>query len=437
MKKQEKKKYNLWEKQARRKYHIPNKIIYFLYWFIMTKLVAPKYRPKYIVEDDINECEGPCFLIWNHLSRLDHLYVMACAYPRRINIMASYIEFFRSHLHTVFKLNQIIPKKNYTNDIPGMKAMNSIIAQNGVVCFAPEGMSSIFGSNQPIIVGTGHMLKHYRIPVYYVEMRGQYLTTTKCNLEERPGYTQATMKLLYTPKQLEALSDTEIDDQLNTLFRHDDYAWNKEKRIRYNCHGRGAEHLEEICFRCPKCGKDLTLSGVGNKLTCSACGNGCETNDYYDYIPFDDTCVIPESPVKWMEWEREQLIREIRADENYSYSVACTLGDIPKDHWIPKKKTAEVCGSGTFTVDHQGIHFTGTRRGEAFAMDMDYNSVFSLIIETDTTNCGIFYKGEYLEFTPEVPAVGKMLILTEEMHRLHVNSWKNFPWYDYMYEEKE
>ena len=23
------------------------------------------------------------------------------------------------------------------------------------------------------------------------------------------------------------------------------------------------------------------------------------------------------------------------------------------------------------------------------------------------------------------------------MHRLHVNKWKNFPWFDYMYEVKE
>ena|GEM_PF-5148823 len=29
---------------------------------------------------------------------------------------------------------------------------------------------------------------------------------------------------------------------------------------------------------------------------------------------------------------------------------------------------------------------------------------------------------------------GKVILLTEEMHRLHVNTWKNFPWYSRMYE---
>jgi hypothetical protein len=44
------------------------------------------------------------------------------------------------------------------------------------------------------------------------------------------------------------------------------------------------------------------------------------------------------------------------------------------------------------------------------------------------------HPGDFYEFTPEIPAVGKMLLLTEEMHRLHVNEWKNFPWNAFMYE---
>ena len=29
---------------------------------------------------------------------------------------------------------------------------------------------------------------------------------------------------------------------------------------------------------------------------------------------------------------------------------------------------------------------------------------------------------------------GYIYMLIQEMHRLHVNYWKNFPWFDYMYE---
>ena len=43
--------------------------------------------------------------------------------------------------------------------------------------------------------------------------------------------------------------------------------------------------------------------------------------------------------------------------------------------------------------------------------------------------------GEYTDIFPERPAAIKMSMLIEEMHRLHVNFYKNFKWNDYMYKE--
>ena len=40
-------------------------------------------------------------------------------------------------------------------------------------------------------------------------------------------------------------------------------------------------------------------------------------NDYYDFIPFDETCVIPVSPSKWVDDERKVVYKQIQ-DPNYS-----------------------------------------------------------------------------------------------------------------------
>ena len=55
----------------------------------------------------------------------------------------------------------------------------------------------------------------------------------------------------------------------------------------------------------------------------------------------------------------------------------------------------------------------------------------------DLSNFAIFINGEYHEFYPKDRVVGKAIMVTEEMHRLHINNWKNFKWFDYMYEGKE
>ncbi len=424
----------LQQKLKERKFKIPNPFFYWIYYFLMGKFIMQKYKPHIKIIDDINECKGACFLIWNHLSRLDHAYMMAATYPRRLNIVAGYVEFFRSHLHTVFRLNQILPKKNYTQDIAGMKAMQSIINQGGCVCFAPEGMSSIYGTNQPIVPGTGHYLKHYRIPVYYIECRGQYCTNTKVCLDERINRTEATLRLLYTPEQLDEKTDEEVQDEINALFRHDEYEWTKKQHLKWTKMDRSCERLSDICFRCPKCGKDLTMDAHGDTIKCRACGNGARVNAYYEFEPLTEDAVLPESPSKWVRWERYGIIREIRKDPDYSFSTEVELGYVPPYHWIPDKKASEPCGRGVITFDHQGIHFTGTKLGEPFSFDLSYETVYSLIIEVATDIFGLYVGGDYYEFRPDEPSVGKMLLITEEMHRLHYNIWKNFPWEADLYE---
>ena len=157
-------------------------------------------------------------------------------------------------------------------------------------------------------------------------------------------------------------------------------------------------------------------------------------NNYYEFEPFDADCVIPESPTKWVELERQNIIREIRENPNYSFTEKVKVGSLPTDHLIKDQKTSEPCGEGTITIDHQGMHFEGTKNGQPWQWDMPYNMLYSLIIVTDTSFFALYVDKEYYDFFPERPSVGKMLVLTEEMHRLHENIWKNFKWYDYMYE---
>ena len=167
------------DKVAKRKVGFPAWPYWGFYYLIMGKIFFKKYHGHITIEDDINDCKGPCFLIWNHLARQDHTFLLKAAWPKRFNIMAGYNEFFRSHLHFALDKAKIIPKKNYTNDIPAVKNVQRIINKGGCVAFAPEGMSSIYGTNQPVCPGTGRFLKHFKIPVYFLELRGTYLTSNK------------------------------------------------------------------------------------------------------------------------------------------------------------------------------------------------------------------------------------------------------------------
>lgn len=432
-----KKQKDLQEELARRKYKVPNPFLYFIYYIVgRTHLLGAKYHPHLQVIDKLPK-KGPCFVIWNHQSRRDHTFLTTACYPRRLSIVCEYNSFFRSHLHWAFKMAKILPKKVFANDMAGVRAMRDIIKQGGVVAFSPEGTSSIFGDNQPIVPGTGRFLQAFNVPVYSMSLQGSYLTNNKICSDDRIGEVYGQLKLLFTPEDLKKMKGEEIEEKINEDFHHDDYEWNKIHHVRYNSKGQICKNLADMLYKCPRCGKEFEMEAKDNYIKCKCCGNMATMDDYYDFHKADESCVIPETPSAWAHLERQDIINEIREDPNYSFSIKVKLGYLPKDHYVDKSVTSEICGEGIYTIDHKGVHFKGTKLGQPFEFDYDYKRVWTYPMTVDLTIFSLYINDEYHDFYPEYPCVGKVLMLTEEMHRLHINKWKNFPWFDYMYEGKE
>ena len=427
------------EQLAKRDYKTPSNLVW-LGYAILSNLpfFAPKYHPTYKIIDDPRKEKGPCFIIWNHLSRRDYLFLKKIIAPKKFNMVAGYSEFFRKKFFNLFKFCKIIPKKNFTQDPVGIRAINKVIKSGGCVAFSPEGMSSIYGHNQPVVPGTGRFLQFYGVPVYFMKLEGAYLTSHKTDIKDRVGKVNVTIQKLFTPEDLKKMTPDEIQDVVNYTFKHDDYEWNKTARVKYKIKNRAAYNLETICYKCPKCGAELKMVGWGNKLYCTECGNGVEIDEYYDFHLLHEGDKAPVSPSAWVDWERTEVIKQIRADKEYSFSCECIIGGLPKYEPIKDNNALSIpCGKGIVTIDHKGMHFVGERRGQPWQWSLGYDTIYSLVIENDTTATCMYVNGECIEIIPKTKCIGKMLLLVEEMHRLHVNTWKNFPWCDYMYEGTE
>ena len=424
------------KKLARREYKPAPKLIAAIYKTLMVDIIGAKYNAKFNIIDDVNDCDGPCFVIFNHLSRIDHMYVCGATYPRVTNMIAGNNEFYRSKFSFIFGLNKVIPKKNYYPDTLTIGATRKIIKAGGCVTFSPEGAASDCGGNRPIVPGTSKMFKIFKAPVYLCYLEGQYLQNTKVCLDERYGETYATMSLLFSKEDIERLSVEEMDDIINEKFRRNEYEWNKEKKIKWKTKGRICHRLEDFCYKCPKCGKEFTMKGEGNKIFCSHCGNGAYMDDYYQFQPFEGA-IIPESPFAWFEQERMDIIKEIRQDSNYYFEDECTIGNLDEYKLVGKNKTSFIVGEGKVSIDHQGLHYKGTRKGEYFELNVGYKELYTLINVVDSSFFSFYYKGEYFDVFPKHQTVGKFRLLVEEMHRYHINFYKNFKWNDWMYEGME
>jgi len=399
--------------------------IYNLLGLVWRIFVYKNYNVHYTFKTDFRKETGPFFFISNHASRLDYIFTGAPLLPMRMNFVAGYNEFHRSHLSLVFKLLRVIPKKNFTPDLYTVKEISRVIKAGGGVCLFPEGMSSISGANQPVAIGTGKLLKHHKVPVYYSVIRGGYLTSPKYNLRDRFGRVNVEFDQLFTPEDLDRLSVEEIEDIINRAIYHDDYAWNKIHKHHYNIGENGAEDLEDLLFWCPRCGRQHTMATEGNKIFCTACGNGATLTDTYELVPFDDECVIPETQTVWFAKERELIRREVE-DENFVLEEEVSLGMLPPYTLLKNQATSEIVGSGILRLDRSGLTYTGTKNGESFTFHINSRNLPTYGMCTDLSRFYTFYEGEFMEFYPKHRTVEKFFLATEEIHRLNGGQWKDF-----------
>ncbi len=427
----------LQQQVATRNYKRPNKFI----WWFLVHFIAPiamkQYgKQKLTIKDDIDKYEGAKFIIYNHQSRFDWVNIVKMTKGRRINFVIGYNEFFRSHFKLIFKLVRSIPKKNFTQDIVSIKAMTKIIKEGGIVCFSPEGMSSITGHSQPIAPGTGKFLKHFGVPIYAMKSQGAYLVNHKVCLDNRQGMMEAELCCLLTPEDLKTLSPEEIDAKINEYLWQDDYDWNFEKKYHFKHMENATSHFEDLAYYCPKCGKEFGIVTKGNEIRCEHCGNGATLDDQYMFHPFENA-VIPMSLSKWVDLERHNEYLRIKSDPNYEFIVEdCVLGELPKYKYLTHKKTSTPCGKGTVKVNHEGFFFDGERDGKPFNFKLTYDIFWTLVIVTDCTFTGIYVNGEYLDIIPPKPVIGKLLLMVEEFSRFHFNVWPNFPWMKHIYEKE-
>ena len=412
--------------EAIRARHIerPN-AIYNILGTVWRMFMYKKYNVHYNFKTDFRNIKGPFFFISNHASRLDYIFTGVPLLPLRMNFVAGYNEFHRSHLAFVFKLLRVIPKKNFVPDIHTVKEISRVIKSGGGVCLFPEGMSSISGANQPVAIGTGKLLKHHKVPVYYSVIRGGYLTSPKYNLRDRFGRVEVDFDILFTPEQLKDMSPEEIESAINAAIYHDDYAWNKLHGYHYNIGENGAEDLEDLLFWCPRCGRQHTMATEGNRIFCKECGNGATLLDTYELVPFDGGCVIPETQTAWFNAQRE-LVRHEVEKEDFVLEEEVELGMLPEYELLKNQATSVVVGKGTLRLDRSGLTYTGTKNGGDYSFHIKIRSLPTYGMCTDLSRFYTFVEDEFVEFYPRHRVVEKFFLATEELHRLCGGAWKDF-----------
>ena len=374
----------------------------------------------------------PVIVISNHASRFDYAFVNYIMKRRRINFVAAENEFHRKKFKTVFGLGRVIPKRNFVPDLNTIKGISRIInkEKNGCIAIFPCGMSTASGAQQPSMLGTGKMLKHFGVHVLAIRIHGGYLVCPKFDVKERYGKVTVELDELFTPEQLKQLTPEEIDRKVDEAIFTDDYEWNATRQHSYKRKdGKYAQDMEQLIYKCPKCGQEMQMAGEGTKIYCKNCGNGATMDDKYNLTPLPGS-IIPKNPRVWFDWQRREM-RKAVLQPDFVLEEHVKLGTLPKYGYMKNNEVANIVGEGTLRLDKTGLTYTGTRDGAPWTVFIKSELIPTLCLPVDGSFFYTYASGEFLQFTPDKPSCMRWSFAVEEVYRTNGGKWQNYPWFDY------
>jgi 1-acyl-sn-glycerol-3-phosphate acyltransferase/transcription elongation factor Elf1 len=365
-------------------------------------------------------CEGlkpPFIFLGNHNAFFDFKVATAALFPWRANYVVA-IDGFIGREWLLRNAGGIC-KRKFTSDVQLVRQIKRVLDNGDIILIYPESRYSLCGTTALLPDSLGKMCKMMGVPVVTIITHGHHVDAPFWNLKKRKVKgTEAVMKQLFSAEQLEGASVAEINEAIRAEFRYDDFAWQRERKIKISVPWR-AEGLHKVLYKCAHCGTEYRMKSRGKELSCAVCGKRWEMTELGELAAENGETEFSHIP-DWYEWERAEVRREVEAG-TYRFSAACHVDSLPNAKGYIK------LGEGRITHDMDGFRLEGTGPdGSAFGMVKTVPSLYSCHIEYE-------YLGKYGDCidlnTPEDTyyiyphgedfSVTKIALATEELYLYH------------------
>ena len=339
----------------------------------LTTIVAAtevwKHKPK-ISKINMKGIKPPYILLGNHNAFLDIQMLRYITFPKKM----SYIVAIDGFLGRKKFLESIgcICKRKFTTDPFLIKNIASTLSHKRILAMFPEARYSLCGTNAIIPTSVARMVKHFKVPLVILKMRGHHINSPFWNLRMRKiKGIEAELKCVATSEEIENMTVEEIDEIIQNEFIYDEYAWQKKNNIHVKFDWR-AEGLHKVLYKCPHCGKEYEMTTFGTTLKCNACGKEWFYTELGELEGKDGVTEFSHIP-DWYEWERDEVRKEVEAG-TYHFESEVHTDILPMDKFIP-------IGKGKLVHDMSGFTLTGEFEGKPYELKIPSSSTYGVHIE--------------------------------------------------------
>ena len=309
----------------------------------------------------------PC----NHGSFIDFIYAAALLRKFKPNFVVARLYFYNPYLGWLLRTLGAFPKSMFSTDVENVKNCLTVLREKNHLAMMPEARLSTAGRFEDIQDATFSFIKKMGVTVYTVKIDGDYLADPKWGKGFRRGaVVEATLDLLYSAEQVQALSMETLKEGITQRLYYDEFTWlQQHPEIHYRCRNM-AEGLENILARCPLCGKLHTITTKGNDVFCQYCGHLTSLDDRYGFTEGFRFANLAE----WYDWQKDCLAREIAEDPAYAMTAKVELRLRGTGKGLTRHS-----GEGVCTLSRAGLHYTGTKEGETVELRFSLQKIYRLL----------------------------------------------------------
>ena len=293
----------------------------------------------------------PCLILMNHSSFTDMKLAFGIFYPKPLGIVTS-VDAMSGILGKLMRLLGCTPTHKYVTDITLIRDIEYMLKTNKTsVLMYPEAGYSFDGRATALPRKLGVLMKKLGVPVVTVITQGAFARDPLYNmLQIRDVQVSAHVKCIASAEEVKEKSVAELDALLEESFSFDNFAWQRDNQISIDVPFR-ADGLHRILYKCPHCGGENRMEGSGIHLTCKACGQKWEMDEFGQLSACEGETVYSHIP-DWYQWQRECVRKELEdgtylLDTDVDIAVQVNLDGVC------------MIGPGHLTHNENGFRLTG------------------------------------------------------------------------------
>ncbi len=268
--------------------------------FIVKRMFHRRYRFRFDYDRFDPKGKTSFFLVANHPSALDPLYVAMniVRYPYPIANIFLYTDPKLKFLLT--NVVKSIPKRKGQTDTRTIRAiLEAYQKDHRSIMVFPEGNASYFGKSTPTdYASTAKIAKKVGVDVIAAKIDGGFLAAPRWGKYIKGSRVDVHYSILLTSERLKTMSIQEIASVIEEALTFDDFDWREAHDVMYPTKHR-AQGLEHVIYWCPKCQGIQTIHTKGNDIHCRTCGH---------IASFDERSLLTGLPfARLTEWGDRQM----------------------------------------------------------------------------------------------------------------------------------